>query len=266
METFILYFFSVDIRIRAAVLMALLIIVFWWLLGKIILRILSFFPYLLRGVFKGVYLLIEVPVCWIHGKAGSFFSGIDNGLATVGDKIDIFFKRWCICWYNPKSRHIFLSIVLYCIFLIWICIPYHADEANVKSFSGQAIYLKVENKLTDCLDLHNLYKKQVDEVVYLEKLDLVKEETITEDIAMKVITQKDSLAIRNIPSTENCEVLVRIEKDNIVFWKDEIAFGTGNNGSIEPWIKVETSNGIIGWARLIYLCPLNEKDFILKLH
>jgi len=34
---------------------------------------------------------------------------------------------------------------------------------------------------------------------------------------------------------------------------------------IEPWVKVETLDGTVGWARLIYLCPAYEKDFELKL-
>ena len=36
MKTFISHFFLADIRIRAAVLIALFIMVFWWILGKIL--------------------------------------------------------------------------------------------------------------------------------------------------------------------------------------------------------------------------------------
>lgn len=55
MESFALFFFSLDIKIRAAVFLAFIIIL-WWIFGKIIIRILAFLLYLLRGVFKGVYL------------------------------------------------------------------------------------------------------------------------------------------------------------------------------------------------------------------
>lgn len=44
MKTLISYFFLADIRIRAAVLIALFIIVFWWILGKVIVRLASFSP------------------------------------------------------------------------------------------------------------------------------------------------------------------------------------------------------------------------------
>lgn len=250
MKIFVSYIFSLDIRIRAAVLMALFIVIFWWVLGKTIIRLLSFLLYLLRGVFKGVYLLFEMPVCWIHRRGGSFFYGIDNGLAGVGDKIDTFLERWHACWRNPKSSHIFVSIVVYFVLLIWICIPYYADEEDVKSFSGQVVYLKVENKLTNWLELHNMYEEL---------------ERVREGIVMKVITQKNPLPIRDIPSIENCEILESVEKENTVYWKGEIAFSSVSDEGIEPWIKVKTSDGTIGWARLIYLCPANEKDFELKL-
>ena len=203
MKAFLSYFFSMDVRIRSALLMALFIIVFWWVLGKIIIRFASLFPYLLRGVFRGVYLLIEAPVCWIHGRVGSFFYRIDNGLASVGDRIDFFLKQWYAHWRKPKNSHIFLSIMIYCIFLVWICIPYPATNADVKFFSGQGAYLRVENKLTDWLESHDLYGEQIVEAVSYEESEQVEEKNIPEGIIMKVITQKDPLSIRDIPSTEN---------------------------------------------------------------
>ena len=81
---------------------------------------------------------------------------------------------------------------------------------------------------------------------------------------MKVITREDPLSIRDIPSVENSEILENVEKEKEVLWKGEIAFGSGVKGNIEPWIKIETSKGTVGWARLIYLCPVNEKDYDLK--
>lgn len=271
MRDFISYFFLMDIRMRAAVLMAMLVIVFWWFLGKILIRFASLLPYLLRIAFRGVYLLIEAPVCWIHGRVGSVFYRIDNGLASVGDRIDFFLERWHTRWRNPGSRHIFLSIVIYCVLMLWICLPYRAENADVKLFSGQGIYLRAENKLTDWLESHNLYGEQLVEAVSYEEPvsykepEQVEKENITEGIAMMVITNKDPLSIRDIPSTENCEILERIEKGNIVLWEGEMTFGSGSNGGIEPWVKVETPAGTVGWARLIYLCPVNEEDFELKL-
>ena len=264
MKAFISHFFSMDIRVRAAVLMAMFITVFWWFLGKMIIRVASLFPYLLRGAFRGVYLLIEAPVCWVHGRVGSFFYRIDNGLVSVGNRVDIFLQRWYSNWRNPENRHIFLPILIYCVLLIWICIPYREENADIGLFSGQGTYLKVENKLTDWLESYDLYGEQMEEAVSYEEPERVEKENITESIAMKVVTQKDPLSIRDVPSIENCEILENVEKENVVLWKGEMAFGSGSDGRIEPWIRVETSAGTIGWARLIYLCPVNEEDFELE--
>ena len=171
MKTFISHFFLADIRIRAAVLIALFIIVFWWILGKIIIRLASFFPYLLKSIFRWIYLLIEAPVCWIHEKVGSFFYGIDNGLSGIGEKIDTLLERWHTSWKKPVNRHIALSVVIYSVLLIWICASHYTEEIETKSFNGQTVYLKVENKLTDWLEAHLLNGQQIEEVANFEELE-----------------------------------------------------------------------------------------------
>lgn len=169
MKTLISHFFMADIRIRAAVLIALFIMVFWWILGKVIIRLASFFPYLLRSIFRGIYLLIEAPVCWIHERVGSSFYGIDNGLSGIGAKIDTFLERWYTSWKNPINSHIVLSIMVYGILLIWICVSHNTEGIEEKSFNGQAVYLKVEEKLTDWLEAHNLYGQTIEEVANFEE-------------------------------------------------------------------------------------------------
>lgn len=169
MKTLVSLFFLADIKIRAAVLIGLFIIAFWWILGKVIIRLASFFPYLLKNIFRGLYLLIEAPVCWLHERVGSFFYGIDNGLSGIGEKIDTFFERWYTSWRNPVNSHIGLSIVIYGILLIWICVSDHTEGIGAKSLNGQAVYLKVESKLTDWLEAHNLYGQQIEEAVNFEE-------------------------------------------------------------------------------------------------
>lgn len=168
MKTLISLFFHADIRIRAAVLIALFIMVFWWILGRTIIHIASFFPYLLKKFFRGIYLLIEAPVCMLHEKVGSFFYGIDNGLSDIGEKIDNFFERWYMGWKNAVNRHITLSVVIYGILLFWICASNHTEGIQAKLFNGQAAYLNLENKLTDWLEVHNLYDQQIMEVINFE--------------------------------------------------------------------------------------------------
>ena len=264
------YFFSVDARVRAAVLLAVVFLIFWWILGKVVIFAASLIPYLMRFIFKLVYLVIEIPICLIHSKVGSYFHEIDNRLANVGSNIDSFLEKWYTCWHNPKNKHIPLSIAIYFLLIIWICIPYHPDTMNKKYISGQHVYLTVENKFTRWLEKQDWYEEQVEEVVeYNEKEQAATEveaEDVVKEIVMTVNTQKDPLSIRDVPSIENCEVLERVEKGNTVIWKGDMAFGIAGNRGIEPWIKVETLNGTVGWARLMYLCPMDEENFELKLH
>ncbi len=180
MKTLISHFFLADIRIRAAVLIALFIMLFWWILGKAIIRLASFFPYLLKRIFRGIYLLIEAPVCWIHERVGSFFYGIDNGLSGIGEKIDTFLERWYTNWKNPVNSHIAFSVVIYGILLIWICASHYTEGIEAKLFNGQAMYLKVENKLTDWLEAHNLYGQQTEEVANFEESEQEEEAALEE--------------------------------------------------------------------------------------
>lgn len=169
MKTLISFFFQVDIRIRAAVLIGLFIILFWWTLGKVVIRLASFFPYLLKKIFRGIYLLLEAPVCWIHERVGSLFYEIDNGLCSIGEKTDTFLGRWYTNWKNPVNNHIALSLVIYAILLIWICVSHDTEGIVAKSFNGQAVYLNVENRLMDWLEAHNLYGQPIEEAAVFEE-------------------------------------------------------------------------------------------------
>ena len=81
-------------------------------------------------------------------------------------------------WKNPLNSHIMLSVVVYGILLIWISVSPHTEEIEAKSFNGQAVYLKVENKLTDWLEAHNLYGQQIEEVSNFEGSALEEKELI----------------------------------------------------------------------------------------
>ncbi len=67
--------------------------------------------------------------------------------------------------------------------------------------------------------LYLVYGEQIDETINYEEPEPEEKEQFTEGIVMKVITQKDPLSIRDIPSTENCKTLESIEKENTVIWK-----------------------------------------------
>lgn len=245
MKTLISHFFLADIRIRAAVLIALFIIVFWWILGKVIIRLASFFPYLLKSFFRGIYLLIEAPVCWIHERVGSFFYGIDNGLSSIGEKIDTFLERWYTNWKNPQNSHIALSVAVYVILLMWICVSHNAGEE--KPFNGQAMYLKMENKLTDWLEAHNLYGYHTEEVANYEESEQEEKEAIEEKEPIYIRLNERGKRGSNIRSETNLDnvnnIIGGVNAKSEILYCDEWVY----DGE-RYWIRVYIPNdGIEGW-------------------
>lgn len=225
MKTLISHFFLADVRIRAAVLIALFIMIFWWVLGKAIIRLASFFPFLLKRIFRGIYLLIEAPVCWIHERVGSFFYGIDNGLSGIGEKIDAFFERWYTSWKNPINSHIALSVVIYCILLIWICTSHQTEGIEAKSFNGQAVYLKVENKLTDWLQTHNLYGQQIEEVANFEKSEQAEGAALEEIEPVSILLNERGKRGSNIRSETDLDndnnIIGGVNAESVILYRDE---------------------------------------------
>lgn len=69
-----------------------------------------------------------------------------------------------------------------------------------------------------------------------------------------------SLLVRDIPSTENCTVLDRLQNDDIVVWTGQMVFAEAEGDHVEPWVKIITQNNVEGWSRLYYLHPEQYAD------
>ena len=72
------------------------------------------------------------------------------------------------------------------------------------------------------------------------------------------------LAIRDIPSTEECTTLDTLPNRAVVSWHRELAFGFAE-GRQEAWVKVTTDSGAEGWGRLNYLHPEGDMELTLVL-
>lgn len=247
MKNLISHFFLADIRIRAAVLIALFIMAFWWISGRVIIRLASFFPYLLKKICRGMYLLIEAPVCWIHERVGSSFYGINNGLSAIGEKIDTFLERWHTRWKNPVNRHIALSIVIYGILLVWICVSPHTEGMETNLFNGQAVYLKMENKLTDWLEAHNLYGQQLEETTSFEEPEQKDEAVLEEKELVYIQLNERGKRGSNIRSETNLDndanIIGGVNAESEILYRDEWTY----DGE-RYWIRVYMpDDNMEGW-------------------
>lgn len=272
MRILIDHFFALNLEIRAAILLALLIVIFWWMLGRKLLWVASVLPYLLRKIFRYVYILIEIPVCFIHKKLGTSFYKLDNGMSGTGQIVDSFFEKWYQRWHNARKKYIIFSLIIYFILIFWICAPFGYKKEAEGFLSGKNVYLELENGLLGLLKKYNWYQEK-DSIAYVSNqpdksamdATIAEEQKVSRDIMLIVSTAYLPLDIRDVPSVEDCEILAQADKGSIVVWRGDMAFGPGDSGHIEPWVKVETGNGIIGWARLNYLCPQNLEDFEMTL-
>lgn len=269
MQVILEKFISMDLEIRAMVLLGFVIIIFWWLLGKKIAWTASVVPYLLKKFFECIYVLIEIPICLLHKKIGTAFVGVDNGMALLGQKVDFFLETWYCSWHYCKKKRILCSLVIYGILIGWICLPHFIETNNTKLLYGQKKYLEIENGIITYLKKDNKIESVLtaSDLISIgsitNKLNIIKDEKQFRNILLVVATEKTPLSIRDVPSIQNYKILDKVSKGSIVIWKGELAFGTGSNDKIEAWVKVETDNGIAGWTRLKYLYPKNKSDFEL---
>lgn len=74
-----------------------------------------------------------------------------------------------------------------------------------------------------------------------------------------------SLLVRSDPSIDEGEVLGRLYNDDIVIWTGQMVFAEVNDGGIEPWVKIRTSEEIEGWSRLYYLHPAQYENLKLEI-
>ncbi|RKI87773.1 hypothetical protein D7V94_20350 [Parablautia intestinalis] len=247
MKTLISHFFQADIRIRAAILIALFIMIFWWILGKVIIRLASFFPCSLKSVFRGIYLLIEAPVCWIHERVGSSFYEIDNGLSGIGKKIDTFLERWYTKWKNTVKSHIVLSIVIYGILLVWICVSHNTEGIDENSFNGQTVYLKVEDKLVDWLEVHNLYGQPIEEVADFEESEQEEKVALEEKGPVYIQLNERGKRGSNIRSETNLDndanIIGGVNAESEILYSDE-----WTHDGERYWIRVYIpDDDVEGW-------------------
>nr|WP_304955480.1 SH3 domain-containing protein [uncultured Acetatifactor sp.] len=260
MKDYLMGFLSFDLWIQMAVVLAFLFAVAWLIAGKGIVKIMSLVPWGLQKIFQFFYMLVEGPICLLHKNIGECFYHLDNGMAARGKKTDTFLRQWQERWRAPEKRYCGAGFMAYAI-LLWLVYASYETDGIIAT-----MYSKTKDGLVNRLEELSEIEEAAAEAVLAENQpevpEVVKE---SRDIVMIVSTAKDPLSIRDIPSMEDCEILDRADRGSSVIWIGDLAFGTGDSDKIEPWAKVMTDNGIVGWARLKYLCPEDESDYDLAL-
>lgn len=100
-----------------------------------------------------------------------------------------------------------------------------------------------------------------------ESVEESSEEADADVFEIELVTSglNSSLLVRSDPSIDKGEVLGRLYNDDIVIWTGQMVFAEVNDGSIEPWVKIRTSEKIEGWSRLYYLHPAQYENLKLEI-
>ena len=249
---------------RAALVLGLLLLII--LLVRVpLLKFLSLLPFLLKWMFRAVYLLLEWLVSLLHKLLGGTFYRVGNGLATFGKRVDGWLERWYGAWNKSKSWNPYSALVTTVALACYLCVVLpsvlHMDEGW--QTWGLSVYLRAEDAFTEWVE---------DQVWYVSSIPDSQPDAVSTgepepsqkpvQMSLTVYRVSNVLAIRDIPSTVGCTTLDTLPNGAVVSWFGELAFGFAE-GQQEAWVKVTTDSGIEGWGRLNYLHP--EEDMEVSL-
>ena len=267
---FLTEFLSWPLWGRAALVLGSLLLVL--LIVRVpLLKIISLLPFLLKQIFRLIYLLLEWLVSVLHRLLGGAFYRVDNGLAAFGERADTKLNRWYGAWHNPKSWQPYALLTTMALVLCYLFIvipPTLQIEEDSWQTKGRSAYLWAEGTFVGWLEEHSWYTSSSHFGTQNNPLDDNPAGNESEppqkafQIFLTVYHVPNLLAIRDIPSTQESTTLGTLKNGTVVSWNGELAFGPTENGQ-ESWAKVTTDSGIEGWARLSYLYPEESMEITL---
>lgn len=236
-----------------------------------LLKVISLLPFLLKKIFRFIYLLLEWLVSVFHKLLGGMFYRVDNGVATFGEHVDTQLGRWYEAWHNPKSWKLYaaLTAMAFALCYLFIVIPptLQIEEGGWQT-KGWSAYLWAEGTFVGWLEEHSWYASSAQPGIQNNPLDDDPADSEPEppqeafQIFLTVYRVPNLLAIRDVPSAQESTTLGTLKNGTVVSWNGELAFGPAENGQ-ETWAKVTTDSGIEGWTRLSYLHPEESMELTL---
>ncbi len=262
MSVIINVFLSLPLWLRVVVSFAVWILVLWKFLGRYIQYMLSIIPFLLKQLFRMIYLVVEFPVAALHERMGMIVLGkMENKMSRVGECIDSFMSDWYKSWHIQRKIALKKCLIAYVVCVVLVLLPSWINVDNNIFKIGQTLYIRSEIVCVSWLEKHGWYNPKIRKVTYEEKHI---ENEIDQREAMETILVvsgvNSSLLVRDVPATENCTILDRLKNDDTVIWRGEMVFSVAENDHIEPWVKVVTKDNVEGWSRLYYLHPEQYAD------
>lgn len=192
----------------------------------------------------------------LHKNSGSTFGEINNWMSQTEGKMDDGMLKWYHAWHSPGKPHAGKTL-LFCTVCVLLINLWNA---------GKVKFLDAESFLTGLIMKQDWYDPDA-VFVSEESVEESPEEADADVFEIELVTSglNSSLLVRSDPSIDKGEVLGRLYNDDIVIWTGQMVFAEVNDGSIEPWVKIRTSEEIEGWSRLYYLHPAQYENLKLEI-
>ncbi|NBI17214.1 copper amine oxidase N-terminal domain-containing protein [Neglecta sp. X4] len=157
LNVYIETFLSWSLAGRTACVLFLIVFLLGLLVEKYLLRLLSFIPFLLDKLLRGLYILIEFPINVLHKKHGGIFYDMENGIVHATEKIDAGLTRWHTRWLHAKTSVLLVSALYLAAVLFVGVIPSLAGSMDAPIAKGGKLYLQLESKLVEQAEAHGWY-------------------------------------------------------------------------------------------------------------
>ena len=149
LTTYIETFLCWPLAGRSAFVFFFVVFVLGLLAGKYILRLLSLIPFLLDKLFRGLYILIELPIDFLHRKQGGAFYDVEIVTVNIAEKVDSALIRWHTSWLRAKTPILLVFLVYLGVVLFTGVIPSLAGSASAPIAKGGELYLRLESRLIE---------------------------------------------------------------------------------------------------------------------
>ena len=189
---------------RVVIIFFIIVIIFWILLVRKILFVLSVIPFLINKIFRLCYLIVELPISFLHRRFGTLFYKIDNGMSAVGKKIDSVLESWYHRWHSSKKKHLVAAGILYILLIfIVVIVPTFAKSQESPLKLGESLYMKGEFLCVKWLETNGWYNEPQQQIkseeIYMQignKNILLNGELVIIDSEPLTISDKTYIPIR----------------------------------------------------------------------
>lgn len=151
-------FLSIPVGGQATMFFGVLFLL-WCILGRLLLKLASIFPWLLKKISFGIYMILEFPVSILHSKFGSVFGDIDQGLTTGTEKVCEFMDKLFGKMNKPKTIYGGWAFVIYIVIGAYLLIPISANLTEKPFTFWQESYTEKEVAVIKWMDDKGWFEK-----------------------------------------------------------------------------------------------------------